>query len=61
MGSAEVMENVVDVMVDFIKLKGHMMSFPPKTILVRIEDVWLTRKDLECLLHARRWLHGEVS
>ena len=54
-------ENIVDVEVDFAKMKDNIMSFPPKTILVRIQDVWLTRADLECLLHDGKWLDGEVS
>ena len=62
MGSTEVpTENIMDVEVDFAEMKDNIMSCPPKTILVRIQDVWLTRADLKCLLHDGRWLDDEVS
>jgi hypothetical protein len=31
------------------RIKDYIMSFPPKTKLVRILDANLERKDLECL------------
>ena len=51
----------IDTEIGFTELKKYIMSFHPKTKLVRIQDQWLTRADLECLLEAERWLDGEVS
>lgn len=43
------------------KIKEYIMSFPPKTKLVRILDACLTRTDIECLFDQNGWLCGDVS
>ena len=46
MGSTEVTtEEMLSIEVDFAKIKNYMMSFPPKTRLVRILDACLKRDD----------------
>ena len=62
MGSTEVpMEEMADNEISFTEIKKYIMSFPPKTKLVRIHDACLTRGDLECLLQDDGWLDGYVS
>ena len=62
MGSTDVpSESMVDTEVGFTDIEKYIMSFPPKTKLVRIHDAWLTRGDLECLLQDGRWVDGDVS
>jgi hypothetical protein len=43
------------------KIKEYIMSFPPKTKLVRILDACLKLIDLECLFKNNGWLDGDVS
>ena len=62
MGSIEVTtEEMLSIDVDYAKMKNYMMSFPPKTRLVRIHDACLKRDDLECLFQIDGWLDGDVS
>ena len=43
-------------------IKTYIMSFPPKTKLVRINDACLRRSDFEeCLFPNNGWLDGDVS
>jgi hypothetical protein len=61
MGSTEVpMEETTVKKITFTEIKDYIMSFPPKTKLVRIYDACLTRADLECLFHDKGWLCGDV-
>ena len=54
----EITEN--DELIDDIK--RYIMSFPPKTKLVRILDACLRRSDFEeCLFPDNGWLDGDVS
>ena len=55
------MESNVTHEVAFTELEKYIMSFPPKTKLVRIHDAWLTREDLQCFLQDGGWLDGDVS
>ena len=50
----------INTEVRFTEIKNYIMSFPPKTKLVRIQDAWLRREDLECLLEDGGWLDGDV-
>ena len=47
---------------DIDDTKKYIMSFPPKTKLVRIDDACLRRIDFEeCLFPDNGWLDGDVS
>jgi hypothetical protein len=60
-GSTEVpMEEMADKQITFAEIKDYIMSFPPKTKLVRIYDACLSCVDLECLFHDKGWLCGDV-